>query len=413
MKPRSKKWPLHALKCVLLLAIAAVVSPKASAMAEPCVYQNYKIINTWRNLNTERNMVIVIAHRGKWGNHVGPRDSCGARVNYASGDPENSIAAVNDALHTGFEAVEVDIKMTRDGVPILMHDYTLGRTTDIYNSVGQRKFDPYAQSHNQPQGFNPYVNQVNWYGNLDRRYLLSHDRSYVTSMHIPAFAQLLDAYKNAWTSGIIVLDVKDRASMQEVWRLMNDHRDHNGSLARNWVAVKFNVSTYPNPADLEADLYKHADPHYSNSNGPFLGIPVLTNNMLDKYRNLIDIEKNYMTKDYTLGVEVNLNMKNGRLQNAYNVVGQYRKPVGIFNPLADPGAWGGTGENQAFFQNTGQCCYRLWSLRYDDNYISRWDWTFLYGNGWKAFDFITTDDAGVMIDDLAGKGLRRGNHSML
>lgn len=413
MKLRSKKGAWHALKCVLLLSIAAVVSPKASA-AEPCVYQNYKIIDAWRNLNTDRHMVIVIAHRGWWGNHNGPSNSCGARVNYASGDPENSIYAVNDALHTGFEAVEVDIKMTRDGVPILMHDYTLGRTTDIYDSVrGQRKFDPYAQSHNQPEGYNPYVNQVNWYGNLQYRHLLSPDRSRVTVDAVPAFAQLLDAYRNEWTSGIIVLDVKDRASMQEVWRLMNDHRDHNGSLARNWVAVKFNVSTYPNSADLEADLYRHANPHFTGSDGPFLGIPVLTNNMLDKYRNLIDIEKNYMTKDYTLGVEVNLNMKNGRLQNAYNWVGQYRKAVGIFNPIADPGAWGGEGQNRAFFTNTGQCCYRLWSVQYGDNYVARWDWSFLYGNGWKSFDFITTDEAGKMIDDLIAKGLRWGNNSMM
>jgi len=415
MKRRSNKQTstLRVLSSVLLLALGATLAPKASAgISEPCVYQNYKILNVWKHLNSERHMVVVIAHRGWWGNEKGPANTCGARNDRASGDPENSIYAVQDALHGGFEAVEVDIKMTRDGIPILMHDFTLGRTTDIYQGSGQRKFDPYAQSHNQPQGYNPYVNQVNWYGNLEHHYLLSPDRSKVYNQHIPAFAQLLDEYRLGETSGIIVLDVKDRASMQSVWRLMNNHRDSHGSLARNWVAVKFNVSTYPNPADLEADLYKSANPHNDNSQEPFLGIPVLTNNMLDKYRNLIDIEKNYMTKDYTLGVEVNLNTKNGRLQNAYNVVGQYRKPVGIFNPIADPGAWSGDGQNRAFFQNTGQCCYRLWSVAYGDNTVSRWDWSFLYGNGWKSFDFITTDAAGKMIDDLASKGLRWDNNSM-
>ncbi|BAB54552.1 glycerophosphodiester phosphodiesterase family protein [Mesorhizobium japonicum] len=410
----NNKSMLRTVSSLLLLSTDAALAPEASAADVPrtCVYQNYKILDVWKNLNTKRNMAIVIAHRGWWGDHKGPSNSCGANVSYASGQPENSIDAVIGALHNGFEAVEVDIKMTRDGVPILMHDYTLGRTTDIYQGTGQPKFDPSAQSHDQPEGYNPYVNQIDWYGDLEHHYLLSPDRSRLDSQHIPTFTQLLDSYRSKQTSGIVVLDVKDRGSMQEVWRLMNNHRDSHGSLARNWVAVKFNVSTYPNPADLEADLFKYADPHNDNSQEPFLGIPLLTNNMLDKFHNLIEIEKNYLTKDYTLGMEVNLNMKNGRLQNAYNLVGQSRKPVGIFNPIADPGAWDGDGHNRAFFMNTGQCCYRLWSLAFGDGTVDRWDWSFLYGKGWKAFDFITTDEAGKMIDDLAAKGLRGDKKAM-
>lgn len=412
MKLRSKKWPLHALKCALLLSIAAVVSPKASAAAEPCVYNNQNIISTWRGLNNDRNMVIVIAHRGWWGEHRGPSNSCGADINYFTNNPENSFWSIMDALHTGFEAVEVDIKMTRDGVPILMHDYTLGRTTNIYQLDRQNKYDPYSG-----RGFNPYVNQVNWYGTLEHGFLLSTDRGHVTSAPIPAFAQLLDQYKNDNTNGLLVLDVKDRAAMQEVWRLMNDHADSRGNLARNWVAVKFNLTTYPNPADLEADLYRHANPHGGSINNkwnePFLGIPVVTNNMLDKLPNLVSIEEEYMQKDYTLGVEVNLNMKNGRLQQAYNAVGEALHPVGIFNPLADPYAWTGTGENQAFFQNTGRCCYRLYTVRFGDNYIERQNWSFLYGDNWKSFDFITTDEAGEMINDLTAKHLRQGNNLMM
>ncbi len=44
--------------------------------------------------------------------------------------PENTLASVQAALDMNVDGVEFDVKMTRDGVPILMHDDTLGRTTD-------------------------------------------------------------------------------------------------------------------------------------------------------------------------------------------------------------------------------------------------------------------------------------------
>jgi len=59
-------------------------------------------------------MPLVVAHRG------------------ASADaPENTLAAIRTAAAHGADAVEVDVQRTRDGVPVLMHDETLVRTTDV------------------------------------------------------------------------------------------------------------------------------------------------------------------------------------------------------------------------------------------------------------------------------------------
>jgi len=44
--------------------------------------------------------------------------------------PENTLAGIVRALALGAEAVEVDVRATADGVPVLMHDETLDRTTD-------------------------------------------------------------------------------------------------------------------------------------------------------------------------------------------------------------------------------------------------------------------------------------------
>lgn len=44
--------------------------------------------------------------------------------------PENTLAAFREALRHGVHQIEFDIRMTRDGHIVLMHDATVGRTTD-------------------------------------------------------------------------------------------------------------------------------------------------------------------------------------------------------------------------------------------------------------------------------------------
>lgn len=47
------------------------------------------------------------------------------------GDPyrvrENTLDSVRSALQLGADAVEIDVRLTRDGVPVLLHDHTLKR----------------------------------------------------------------------------------------------------------------------------------------------------------------------------------------------------------------------------------------------------------------------------------------------
>lgn len=44
--------------------------------------------------------------------------------------PENTLPAIERALAGGFDYVEVDVALTRDGHPVLMHDRTVDRTTN-------------------------------------------------------------------------------------------------------------------------------------------------------------------------------------------------------------------------------------------------------------------------------------------
>ncbi|GAA5224731.1 glycerophosphodiester phosphodiesterase family protein [Membranihabitans marinus] len=61
--------------------------------------------------------ILVAAHRG-YHVHV----------------PENSIACIDEAIVNGIDIVEIDIRISADGIPVLMHDSKVDRTT---NSKGE------------------------------------------------------------------------------------------------------------------------------------------------------------------------------------------------------------------------------------------------------------------------------------
>lgn len=61
----------------------------------------------------------------------------GARTNA----PENTLAGLRQAHAEGATWVEFDVKLTRDGVPVLIHDETLERTTDGRGAVRDLTLD--------------------------------------------------------------------------------------------------------------------------------------------------------------------------------------------------------------------------------------------------------------------------------
>ncbi len=61
-----------------------------------------------------------------------------AHRGYARHFPENTLAAVRGAIEVGARFVEIDVQLSRDGVPYLMHDRTLERMCGVAGSIGER-----------------------------------------------------------------------------------------------------------------------------------------------------------------------------------------------------------------------------------------------------------------------------------
>ncbi len=64
-------------------------------------------------LNPRLKKVLVVSHRGNW-----------------RSAPENSLAAIDSAIVMKIDAVEIDVRKTKDGHLVLMHDNTVDRTTN-------------------------------------------------------------------------------------------------------------------------------------------------------------------------------------------------------------------------------------------------------------------------------------------
>lgn len=79
-------------------------------------------------MNRDRSSVMVIAHRGDWRNF-----------------PENSLEAIDNAIKMGIDIVELDVKRTKDGELILMHDRTLDRTTTGRGLIAECTWDSIAK----------------------------------------------------------------------------------------------------------------------------------------------------------------------------------------------------------------------------------------------------------------------------
>lgn len=77
----------------------------------------------------QRERPLVIGHRG-----------------YPSIAPENTLPSFELALTAGVDLVELDYHHTRDGVPLVVHDYTLDRTTDADEKWKKTKIRVDAES---------------------------------------------------------------------------------------------------------------------------------------------------------------------------------------------------------------------------------------------------------------------------
>ena len=55
--------------------------------------------------------------------------------------PENTLSSIKKAYKSGLVFIEIDVKVTKDNIPILLHDDTIDRTTNKLGKCSNYNFD--------------------------------------------------------------------------------------------------------------------------------------------------------------------------------------------------------------------------------------------------------------------------------
>ena len=125
------------------------------------------------------NKIMVCAHRGQHENA-----------------PENSLESVQLAIDQNIRMVELDVRQTKDGILVLMHDDTIDRTTNGTGNIEDMTFQELQQ------------------------FYLYKDNGTLTTQRIPSLA---DVFKLARGHLYIDLDIHNKAPHQKVLQLVKKY----------------------------------------------------------------------------------------------------------------------------------------------------------------------------------------------
>jgi glycerophosphoryl diester phosphodiesterase len=119
-------------------------------------------------------MLARVAHRG-----------------YSAVAPENTLPAFAAAVRAGATFVEFDVRATRDGVPVVIHDRTVNRTTDGHGRVWDLTYDEVAA-----------LDAGSWFG------------AGFAGLRVPTLAETLELLAPAPVD--LLLEIKPPATLDEV-----------------------------------------------------------------------------------------------------------------------------------------------------------------------------------------------------
>ncbi len=168
---------------------------------------------------------LVAAHRGGHSLYGGGPHQ---------GIAENSLESILAAAQDGAELIEVDIRQTSDGVPIVSHDSKWGRETNV-GCAQNSEYDP-----NTNTGSNPAVNSVT--ANVVRTTPTSGNCGFngyivkdsITGQISPAIEtpatlqQVIDYVKQHNIGAALALDIKDQNAFNASAQIILSNKDNDG-----------------------------------------------------------------------------------------------------------------------------------------------------------------------------------------
>ncbi|ORX34800.1 PLC-like phosphodiesterase [Kockovaella imperatae] len=272
-------------------------SAQTSTRKRPEVYPNTdrpnvaQIRQYFKTAHEDDDTIFVSAHRGFT----------------ERGVVENTFPAILKAAGMGAMSVEIDIRLTADGVPVCLHDDGLGRVTNIGEVHGRKDiYDPLTG-----QGYNPLASSIPWHGAAEHLRLKDHLGD-LTSVPIMTLESMVRDIIDSGIQVMVLLDIKLKDVMEPAYEVIRRFVDRNGQSALAWCIFKPDITFCPTPQSLREEQWLGR----AAARGDVITwIPVFDiASPVPAGLQMLDLVKLWAAEPNTLALELGLRHKGGPLQ---------------------------------------------------------------------------------------------------
>ena len=188
----------------VLMALATFIAAVSCAPKPQYANRAEKILAEINDPNSK--YVVVISHRGDWRNY-----------------PENSIPAIESIVRMGVDMMELDVKMTKDSVLVLMHDQTINRMTNGKGLVSDFTYDS-LKTFKMKRAHNVATDSVR-VPTLREALLCCKDRILVNVDHAyPYYKEIVELTEELGVTGQVLM--KGKSSIDKVNEDMSKHENN-------------------------------------------------------------------------------------------------------------------------------------------------------------------------------------------
>jgi glycerophosphoryl diester phosphodiesterase len=199
--------------------------------------------------------------------------TCMAHRGFSSAAPENTLSAIKKALDLPYvDSIEVDVQLSKDGIPVVIHDFTLERTT---NGVGYVKEKTFAELRELDAG--------SWFSkefkgekipSLGEVFELAKDQNILLNIELKTAGDMYQGYEKA------VVDLVKKFKMEDRVYLTSFDHDVIRNIKRLKTKIRTGLIIDGNPVLLTEQLAE-AGADVLSINAEYL-TPKLITKMIEK-----------------------------------------------------------------------------------------------------------------------------------
>lgn len=134
--------------------------------------------------------------------------------------PENTLSAARKAYALGADLWELDVSLSRDGIPVVIHDDTLGRTSNVEEVFPERAIHPvytFSLAELRRLDFGSWFNLIDPFGQIAAGAVSEQDQASFIGLSIPTLYEALQLTRTLnWYVNVEIKDMTGSTGDSEI-----------------------------------------------------------------------------------------------------------------------------------------------------------------------------------------------------